>query len=249
MGDYIGAPSNPKRYEAWIWQNSHSHYGKKHTDETKAKMSASKLGENAPWYGKHLSEEHRRKLSDAHRGKHLSWRTRKKMSEVQKRIGNRPPLTKGPLDLEHRRKISESLRGNQNAKGRELSKETRRKISESLMGHPPFGQGRAKGSYCRKGHWVRSSWERIYADWLFSNGIPYRYEPEKFQLGIHNGKPLYYLPDFYLPLTDTWVEIKGVMRRKNRIQHRRFRDRGYTLLVLDGSGWSEFLSYAREGSR
>lgn len=36
-------------------------------------------------------------------------------------------------------------------------------------------------------------------------GIKYEYEPEGYDLG--NG--LYYLPDFWLPEQDCWVEVKG----------------------------------------
>ena len=60
-------------------------FGKHHSDESKKKMSDAKKG-------KHLSEEHKRKLSDALKGeknhnygKQFSDETRKKMSEAAKR--------------------------------------------------------------------------------------------------------------------------------------------------------------------
>lgn len=49
---------------------------------------------------------------------------------------------------------------------------------------------------------------RLEARWavLFDHlGIQWEYEPQGFQIfGDH-----YYLPDFYLPATGTWVEVKG----------------------------------------
>jgi Ni/Co efflux regulator RcnB len=54
--------------------------GKKHSDETKKKVSDN----NARyWKGKTMSEEHRRKLSESHKGKKLSEEVRKNMSLAQ----------------------------------------------------------------------------------------------------------------------------------------------------------------------
>ena len=55
------------------------------------------------------------------------------------------------------------------------------------------------------GYRFRSRLEARWAVFFDCIGIEYEYEPEGFDLG--NG--LYYLPDFYLPETNAWVEIKG----------------------------------------
>ena len=47
-------------------------------------MSESKKRENHPFFGKHHSEETRKKIGEAKKGKHLSAETRKKMSEARK---------------------------------------------------------------------------------------------------------------------------------------------------------------------
>ena len=47
-------------------------------------MSESTRGEKHPMYGKHLSEEHKRKLSEAHKRENLSEETLRKMSEARK---------------------------------------------------------------------------------------------------------------------------------------------------------------------
>lgn len=51
------------------------------TDETKKKISESKIGEKNPNFGKHFSEEHKKKLSEALSGHEVSEETRKKISE------------------------------------------------------------------------------------------------------------------------------------------------------------------------
>jgi len=80
-------------------------YGKKHTPKTIKKMSKSHSGENNYWYGKNLSEEHRRnigktnknpslktrdKMSKSHEGKRYSLESKKKKSEKHKELWKKP---------------------------------------------------------------------------------------------------------------------------------------------------------------
>ena len=82
--------------------------GKRHTDETRRKMSESLKGEKNPFYGKHHSEEARRKMSEAKKGK-SAWNkgrtasiaTRRKLSESHK--GKK-------LSEEHRKKIADAAK-------------------------------------------------------------------------------------------------------------------------------------------
>ena len=67
---------------------------------------------------KHLSEETRRKMSEAQKGKIVSEETRRKMSEAKK--GEKNPLFGTHLSKKTRRKISEKK------KGKRPSEETRR---------------------------------------------------------------------------------------------------------------------------
>lgn len=55
------------------------------------------------------------------------------------------------------------------------------------------------------GYRFRSRLEARWAVFFDYIGIAYEYEPEGFDLGDN----LFYLPDFYLPETNAWVEIKG----------------------------------------
>jgi len=54
---------------------------------------------------------------------------------------------------------------------------------------------------------LRSSYELAYAKWLDKQEIEWQYEPKTFDLGTTT-----YTPDFYLPETDEWIEIKGYWR-------------------------------------
>lgn len=66
-------------------------YGKKHSAETKIKMSknhADVSGENNPMYGVHLtvSDETKKKMSEARKGHSVSQETRDKMREITARV-------------------------------------------------------------------------------------------------------------------------------------------------------------------
>jgi group I intron endonuclease len=105
---------------------------------TKQKLRKAMLGkhsgENHPLYGKHHTEETKRKLSESHKGKHPSEETRKKIKESSK--GKH-------LSEETKRKISKAKMGeNHPFYGKHHSDETKQKISASLKDekHPNFGK-------------------------------------------------------------------------------------------------------------
>jgi hypothetical protein len=52
---------------------------------------------------------------------------------------------------------------------------------------------------------LRSGYEMIYAQYLIRNHMQFEYEPQVFVLS----PSLRYTPDFYLPDTNLWVELKG----------------------------------------
>ncbi|HAR34367.1 MAG TPA: hypothetical protein DCR95_09875 [Desulfobacter sp.] len=57
------------------------------------------------------------------------------------------------------------------------------------------------------GYKFRSRLEARWAVFFDAAGIKYQYEPQGYEVGINNRKK--YLPDFFLPDTKTWVEVKG----------------------------------------
>jgi len=59
-----------------------------------------------------------------------------------------------------------------------------------------------------KGYKFRSRLEARWAVFFDSIGIEWLYEPEGFEKEV-NGELIRYLPDFYLPEKNIWVEVKG----------------------------------------
>lgn len=53
--------------------------------------------------------------------------------------------------------------------------------------------------------------------------VAWEYEPKEFEFkGIKRGNR-FYKPDFYLPVYDLWIEVKGYFRRQDKIKLRRFK--------------------------
>lgn len=166
---------------------------------------------------------------------------------------------KGKPNLALKGRSRPDMKGNQYCKGRVQSEAEKEKRSRTLKGrsvvppehrrrgpdHPyygkttPPGTGKGKGSYCAKGHWVRSSWERGVADWLFKQKIAYEYEPQLFDFG--NG--LRYRPDFYLlPPFDRYYEVKGYMTERAKRQIAAFRATGKSLFIIDRQWWRQYTN-------
>lgn len=98
------------------------------------KLSIALSGEKHPCFGKHLSDETRKKIGLAHKGRIHNEESRKNMSEGQKkRFATDVPWNKGiPATVETLKKISEANKGKPSwNKGKKMSEETKKKISES----------------------------------------------------------------------------------------------------------------------
>ena len=119
--------------------------GRKMSAEHRRKLSQAQKGVKK----KPRSPEHCRKLSEVQKGKIVSEETRKKLSEALK---GKPSGRKGKKhSAETRKKMSEAHKGKpSNRKGKKASPETRRRISEA-------GKGRIVSAETRKKHakrWV-----------------------------------------------------------------------------------------------
>ena len=69
-----------------------------------------------------------------------------------------------------------------------------------------------------KGINMRSSWEIAYAKYLDKQGIKWKYESKTFDLGNTT-----YTPDFYLPKTNEYIEIKGYWRDDAKLKFKKFK--------------------------
>lgn len=138
--------------------------GKHHSEETKKKISQTQKG-------KHHSEEARKKMSKTRKGKKcgpLSEEQKRKISEALK---GKTGMKRGHFSEEHKRKISEAHKGrhpseetrrkmseahkgeNNEFYGKHHSEEVRRKISEAKKGKPSHNKGR---------HWKFVDGKRVY---------------------------------------------------------------------------------------
>lgn len=94
------------------------------------------------------------------------------------------------------------------------------------------------------GYKFRSRLEARWAVFFNAAGVEWRYEPEGFELddGTH------YLPDFYLPKSGSFVEVKGDMERLDTDLLNAFARDGQEILLLGpiphvhvGRGWAHPL--------
>ena len=114
-------------------------YGKHLSNEHKNKISTAMKGNNSPWYGKVLSAEHRHKLSISHIGKVLSDEQKKKISDTLKgRITSQE--TKAKMSQNNARYW----------KGKHHSEETKEKIRAAQKGKKLSDEAYAKVSAARQ---------------------------------------------------------------------------------------------------
>ena len=117
------------------------------SEETRRKMSEAQKGNKSINFGKTLSEETRRKMSEANKGKTLSEETRWKMSEARK--GNTIMLGKTHSE-ETRRKMSEAQKGNTIFLGKTHSEESKKKMSEAKKGNKSINFGKTLSEETRQ---------------------------------------------------------------------------------------------------
>ena len=105
--------------------------------------------------GKHLSEEHKKKLSIAGKARHHTKETKRKLSETlkgrvfteewKKKLSAASKGNKNALGKHHseetKKKISALKKGNKNRLGQHLSEETKHKISEAMKGKNTWMKG------------------------------------------------------------------------------------------------------------
>jgi group I intron endonuclease len=211
--NYYDAGNNPSFYNL---QNSgkgvilkgekNPMYGRRHSKETRKKISESQKGEKNANYGKKysyelkqkisegnkgkiFSDKTRRKMSESAKGKIISDETRKKMSESHRKLdnsGEKNPMFRKQgfwfgkyLSDETKQKISKSHAG------KKLSDEHKRKISETNTGEKnPYFKGYVvciAGKYIGEKH-ITSSWSSILA--ISSAHIYQHLNGKKYKKGI-----------------------------------------------------------------
>lgn len=95
--------------------------------------------------------------------------------------------------------------------------------------HPNFGKIPIPCKKIKyKGIQMRSTWEVAYAKYLDRKEIKWQYESETFELS----KGSTYTPDFYLPETDTYVEIKGRWYKDAKKKFKLFQKKYYSINII-----------------
>ena len=150
----------------------------------------------------HYASRNRRKccskvcLKEFMKGKTWEERWGKEVSDKNKKALHERLIINNPFTwTDVRKKVSNSQKGLNNSSIRGGSK-----------------RFDAKGGFREDlGHYVRSSWEANYARILILLKINYQYEPKTFDLGKNT-----YTPDFYLPETEEYYEIKGYFPERDK---------------------------------
>ncbi len=71
--------------------------------------------------------------------------------------------------------------------------------------------------------YFRSKWEANLARYYNFVGIRWQYEPEEFEFKTIKRGSRFYKPDFYLPETDEYIELKGYFTASGKTKLRRFK--------------------------
>lgn len=150
-------------------------------------------------------------------------------------VGKNVGQKRGSPSEEHREKNRRAQLGNQRARGYKDTPEqriakgrrSRQMWLDGVFDHrPPPTRGKP-GYY--NGIYMRClNSEGVFARELDRANIKWEYEPKRFLLSVGS-----YLPDFYLPEFDIWVEVKGYMSEGGQLKVDAFRrETGKTLTVI-----------------
>jgi hypothetical protein len=246
---------------------NHPKFGKKHTDEFKKNISLrwkkfylnnpsrkkeisfrtkkwwkdnpQWKGKNHPLYGKNLSEEHKKKISETRRkmfkngelkiwtkGKCRSEKTRKLISERLKEFYKKNPdlceriskykimfLKKHPDYYKGKNHPLYGMIGEKSPNyGRKNTMKTKKNMSKIRIEYYRHNNPSYPKAYFVKklGHKVRSAWEEEIGLLMKNNNIKYEYEPDRIDLG-----DAVYIPDFRLN-QKLYVEVKGWLQPRNK---------------------------------
>ena len=118
--------------------------------------------------------------------------------------------------------------------GRKHSEATKKKMSKLVNERVKKGTWHLSFSHCRihkyKGEDLHGTWELRYAKYLDANNVKWRRPKEKFAYEFE-GRTRYYIPDFYLSETSTYIEIKGYETPKDQAKWKHFpKDLNFTVL-------------------
>jgi len=180
--------------------HGHNFKGVKRSDINCQNISKGLTGKKQPWNAGEnnpaKNPEVRKKISETATGRIASLETIEKLriSHLGKKQSEETKL-----------KRSVNMRGNKNPMFGKVPKFTGKRF---------YYNSPLQGEVC-----FRSSYELAYVKYLDANKILWYYEIETFDLGDST-----YTPDFFLPATEQFIEIKGYMRKKSQEKINKFLD-------------------------
>jgi len=176
------------------------------------------MSQPSNFLGKKHSEESKKKLSDSHLGK-IPWNKDKKWSEntknkISKACEGRIPWNKGLKGVQKHSKATK-LKMSKIHTGQKHTIQSKQKISESWTPRM-IGRG-IKGHH--NGIYYDSSYELHFMQLLDEYKIPYeRADNKKFRVKYtFENQERFYYPDFYLPREGSIVEIKSSFGLNNLV--------------------------------
>lgn len=120
-------------------------------------------------------------------------------------------------------------------KRKPLSEKTKSKISKALKGKTGGvreNSNKWRGQYHKKKDgsliWLDSSYEKTFVSFLDSNDIEWIKNTQRFPY-YHKDEKFNYIPDFYLPEFQIWIEVKGWVKDKD---FSKWKDFPHTLIVI-----------------
>ncbi|MFW9872481.1 MAG: hypothetical protein ACFFG0_05205, partial [Candidatus Thorarchaeota archaeon] len=176
--------------------------------------------------GYHLSEETKQKIAEKAKGRHHSLETKKTLSKLY--LG----------------KTYKDIHGNK-------SEQIKNKISESLKKRYANNEISNKGGipYIKSGYrkdikmYVRSSWEANIVRIFNYLKFDYKYEYQRFILQKDNKIISTYLPDFFLPKFNIFIEVKGYMSDEDLNKINLFKElySMYKLIIINKDIYSQLF--------
>jgi len=181
-------------------------YGKHLSDDVKRKLSVANSGENSPWLGKHHSDKTKEKMSKTAKGKLKSEEHKRNLSIAMK---GRKVWNKGiPRDEKTKEKISKKL------KGKKQSEETIRKMKKTREGKKP-----ALGKHWKLSEETKQKQREKRLLHIQNNSGPFKdTKPELKMKEIlnelnipfeHQFRLCRYLFDFHILNTNILIEVDG----------------------------------------
>lgn len=115
------------------------------------------------------------------------------------------------ISAETRQKFSKTGIGRKHTE--ESLAKIRKGMQKAVLEHPEsyaggYNRGRVKSIICSNGFNVLGSWEQTFVEFCLSNHIEIQQPNTGFSY-IWKGTRTYF-PDFYLPESDQWIEVKGL---------------------------------------